>query len=141
MNGSDKTGRTLTPKRRPAWQHRGVTTPPPGQVPGVEPAELPEKLPQGSVLLDVREDDEWQAGHAPEAVHIPMSKLVERLDDIPEADQLYVVCRSGGRSAKVTAYLNANGWDAVNVERGMNGWSAIGRPLVSDESDGEPYVL
>ncbi|WP_245775941.1 rhodanese-like domain-containing protein [Saccharopolyspora flava] len=116
-----------------------MTTPPPGQVPGVEPEELPEKLPEGSVLLDVREDDEWQAGHAPEAVHIPMSKLVERLDDIPEADQVYVVCRSGGRSAKVTAYLNANGWDAVNVERGMNGWSAIGRPLVA--TDGDPYVL
>ncbi|MEB3372019.1 rhodanese-like domain-containing protein [Saccharopolyspora mangrovi] len=118
-----------------------MTTPPPGQVPGVHPEELPEKLPEGSVLLDVREDDEWQAGHAPEAVHIPMSQLVERLDDIPEADQVYVVCRSGGRSAKVTAYLNANGWDAVNVERGMNGWSAIGRSLVSDDADGEPYVL
>ena len=93
------------------------------------------------MLLDVREDDEWQAGHAPEAVHIPMSALIDRLDDIPEADQVYVVCRSGGRSAKVTAYLNANGWDAVNVERGMHGGSSTGRPLVSGEPDGEPYVL
>ncbi|RRO13812.1 rhodanese-like domain-containing protein [Saccharopolyspora rhizosphaerae] len=110
-------------------------------MPGVHPEELPEQLPAGSALLDVREDDEWQAGHAPEAVHIPMSQLVERLDDIPEADQVYVVCRSGGRSAKVTAYLNANGWDAVNLERGMNGWSANGRPMVSGTADGEPYVL
>lgn len=107
----------------------------------MQPEELPEQLPQGSVLLDVREDNEWRVGHAPEAVHVPMSELVQRLDDIPEADQLYVVCRSGGRSAKVAAYLNANGWDAVNVERGMNGWSSIGRPLVSEEADGEPYVL
>ena len=105
------------------------------------PEELPEQLPQGSALLDVREDNEWRAGHAPEAVHVPMSELVQRLDDIPEADHLYVICRSGGRSAKVTAYLNANGWDAVNVDRGMNGWSSIGRPLVSEEADGEPYVL
>ncbi|MFB9570012.1 rhodanese-like domain-containing protein [Saccharopolyspora hordei] len=105
----------------------------------MQPEELPEQLPEGSVLLDVREEDEWRAGHAPDAVHLPMSDLVQRLDEIPEADQLYVICRSGGRSAKVTAYLNANGWDAVNVERGMNGWAAIGRPMVSD--DGEPYVL
>ncbi|WP_425474144.1 rhodanese-like domain-containing protein [Saccharopolyspora dendranthemae] len=118
-----------------------MTTPPPGQVPRVQPEELPENLSSNSVLLDVREDDEWQAGHAPEAVHIPMSKIIDRLDDIPEADQVYVVCRSGGRSAKVTAYLNANGWDAVNVERGMHGWSSIGRPMVSGDSDGEPYVL
>ncbi|WP_374703893.1 rhodanese-like domain-containing protein [Saccharopolyspora kobensis] len=117
-----------------------MTTPVPGhQVPGVQPEDIPAQLPEGSVLLDVREDNEWQAGHAPEAVHLPMSELVERLDEIPEADQVYVICRSGGRSAKVTAYLNANGWDAVNVERGMNGWSAIGRPMVSD--DGEPFVL
>ena len=107
----------------------------------MQPEELPEQLPQGSALLDVREDNEWRVGHAPEAVHVPMSELVQRLDEIPEAEQLYVVCRSGGRSAKVTAYLNANGWDAVNVDRGMNGWSSIGRPLVSEEADGEPYVL
>ncbi|GAA4856247.1 rhodanese-like domain-containing protein [Saccharopolyspora rosea] len=107
----------------------------------MQPEELPTELPDGSVLLDVREHEEWRAGHAPGAVHIPMSEIVQRLDDIPEADQLYVVCRSGGRSAKVTAYLNANGWDAVNVERGMNGWAATGRPLVSDDPSGEPYVL
>lgn len=107
----------------------------------MQPEELPERLPESSALLDVREDNEWQVGHAPEAVHVPMSELVQRLDEVPEADQVYVVCRSGGRSAKVAAYLNANGWDAVNVERGMNGWSAIGRPMVSEEAGSEPYVL
>ncbi|GAA2334055.1 rhodanese-like domain-containing protein [Saccharopolyspora halophila] len=110
-------------------------------MPGVQPEELPERLPENSALLDVRESNEWQVGHAPEAVHIPMSELVQRLDEIPQADQVYVVCRSGGRSAKVAAYLNANGWDAVNVERGMNGWSAIGKPMVSEETGSEPYVL
>lgn len=110
-------------------------------MPGVQPEELPEQLPENSALLDVREDNEWQAGHAPEAVHIPMSELVQRLGEIPQADQVYVVCRSGGRSAKVAAYLNASGWDAVNVERGMNGWSAIGKPMVSEEAGSEPYVL
>lgn len=113
-----------------------------GQVPGAQPEDLPAELPdEGSALVDVREDDEWAAGHAPGAVHIPMSDLPQRLDDLPEADQLYVVCRSGGRSAKVTAYLNANGWDAINVERGMNGWAAAGRPVVNDDPGTEPYVL
>lgn len=111
-----------------------------GQVPGVHPEDLPANLPERS-LLDVREHDEWEAGHAPGAVHIPMSEIPERLDEIPEADRLYVVCRSGGRSSKVTAYLNASGWDAVNVERGMNGWSSSGRPVVSGDPDAEPYVL
>lgn len=112
------------------------------QVPGVPPEELPAELPgAGNALLDVREHDEWAAGHAPGAVHIPMSEIPQRLDDLPEADQLYVVCRSGGRSARVTAYLNANGWDAVNVERGMNGWHTSGRSLVSDDPGTEPYVL
>lgn len=132
----------LTTAPRHSWQHRGVTTPMSGQIPGVQPEELPSELPGGGIaLLDVRESNEWAAGHAPGAVHVPMSEIPQRLDDLPEADQIYVVCRSGGRSGKVTAYLNANGWDAVNVERGMNGWSAIGRQLVSDEHDDEPYVL
>ncbi|MCX2731211.1 rhodanese-like domain-containing protein [Saccharopolyspora sp. NFXS83] len=112
------------------------------QVPGVPPEELPADLPAANfALLDVRENDEWAAGHAPGAVHIPMNEVPQRLDELPEADQVYVVCRSGGRSARVTAYLNANGWDAVNVERGMNGWSAAGRPVVSDEPGAEPFVL
>ncbi|MDP9643402.1 rhodanese-related sulfurtransferase [Actinopolyspora lacussalsi] len=117
-----------------------MTTPMHGRVPEVALEELPTQLPEGA-LLDVRENDEWSAGHAPDAVHIPMNEIPQRLDEIPEADQLYVICRSGGRSSKVTAYLNASGWDAVNVQRGMNGWSALGRPLVSEEPDTEPYVL
>jgi rhodanese-related sulfurtransferase len=113
-----------------------------GQVPGVQPDDLPAEVPgEGTVLLDVREDNEWAAGHAPGAVHIPMSQIPDRLGDIPEAENVYVVCRSGGRSSKVTAYLNANGWDAVNLERGMNGWAAVGRPVVSDDPDAEPFVL
>ena len=107
----------------------------------MQPEELPEQLPEGSALLDVREADEWRAGHAPAAVHVPMTELPQRLEEIPEGDQVYVVCRSGGRSAKVTAYLNANGWDAVNVERGMNGWAAAGRAMVADDSETEPHVL
>ena len=93
-------------------------------------------LPAGAVLLDVREDDEWAAGHAPEATHVSMTTISGRLDEVPEGDPLYVICRSGGRSARVTEFLNQNGWDAVNVVDGMMGWAQQGRPLVAES--GEP---
>jgi rhodanese-related sulfurtransferase len=109
---------------------------PPG-VPTVGIAELPQDL----VLLDVREDDEWAAGHAPGAVHVPMSQLAGRLGEVPSPDaQLYVICRSGGRSARVTAYLNQNGWDAVNVDGGMQAWAAAGRPLTCSGAE-PPQVI
>ncbi len=100
----------------------------PQQVPTVPVAEVPED----AVLLDVREDGEWVSGHAEGATHIPMGDVPARLDEVPEADPLYVVCRSGGRSARVAAWLNQNGYDAVNVGGGMGEWEAAGRPLVSE---------
>jgi rhodanese-related sulfurtransferase len=98
------------------------------------------ELPTDRVLLDVREDDEWAAGHAPDAVHVPMTELAARLDEVPEADPLYVICRSGGRSQRVAQYLNANGWAATNVAGGMSSWAAVGLPMVS-ETDSEPEVI
>jgi rhodanese-related sulfurtransferase len=112
----------------------------PLNVPEVQVAELPEQLPEGVTLLDVREPDEWAAGHAPTAVHIPMGEVAGRLAELPADDDVYVVCRSGGRSARVTAYLNANGWNAVNVSGGMQSWHAAGRPLVGDHA-GDPEVI
>lgn len=103
-----------------------------GQPREIAVADLPETLPDGAVLLDVREDDEWQAGHAPQAVHIPMTQLQQRLSEVPDGDPIYVVCRSGGRSARSAAFLNDNGWDAVNVAGGMSAWAAAGRPLATD---------
>jgi rhodanese-related sulfurtransferase len=111
----------------------------PQQVPSVSVPDLPAELPAGVTLLDVREQDEWTAGHAPEAVHIPMGDLAARLGELPADDEVYVVCRSGGRSARVTAYLNANGWDAKNVDGGMQSWQAAGRPMTA--AAGEPTVI
>ncbi len=99
-----------------------------------------EQVPADAVLLDVREDDEWAAGHAPGAVHVPMTQLAQRLGDIPDGGPLYVICRSGGRSARVTAYLNQQGWDSVNVSGGMGGWARAGRPMEAD-GDGAPQVI
>jgi len=95
--------------------------------------ELPASaLPADAVILDVREPDVWTAGHIETAVHIPMGQVSARLSDLPQGDPLYVTCRGGGRSAKVTQFLRAQGIDALNVAGGMKEWSAAGRPMVSD---------
>ena len=107
--------------------------------PGV-PAVSVAELPPDAALLDVRESDEWTAGHAPGATHLPMSELTGRIDEIPEQDPLYVVCRSGGRSARVVAYLASQGYPAVNVEGGMLSWAAQGRQVVA-EGGAEPQIV
>ena len=112
----------------------------PQTVPSVEVAQLGQALPEGTVLLDVREDDEWAAGHAPGATHIPLGELPGRLAELPEDAGLFVVCRMGGRSARATAWLNANGWDAVNVAGGMQAWAQSGLPL-SAESGADPEII
>ncbi|HEX4251734.1 MAG TPA: rhodanese-like domain-containing protein [Pseudonocardia sp.] len=98
-------------------------------------------LPDGAHPVDVREADEWLAGRAPNAVHIPMSELAGRLDELPEdEDPLYVICRSGGRSGRVVAYLVAQGYPAVNVDGGMQAWERAGLPVVSD-GPGQPEII
>jgi rhodanese-related sulfurtransferase len=85
-------------------------------------------------LLDVRDDDEWQAGHADGAHHVPMMELLARLDEVPADRDVVVVCKVGARSAQVTAYLVAQGWDRVrNLDGGMLAWVGAGRPLVSED--------
>ncbi|MGH3670675.1 MAG: rhodanese-like domain-containing protein [Pseudonocardiaceae bacterium] len=108
-------------------------------VPAVSAADVP----AGVTMLDVREDNEWVAGHAPEAMHVPMGQVTQRLDELSAAfgqGPVHVVCRVGGRSAKVTAYLKQAGWDALNVDGGMRAWAAAGRPMVA-ESGAAPQVV
>ncbi|WP_189929288.1 rhodanese-like domain-containing protein [Streptomyces sulfonofaciens] len=101
------------------------------------------ELADGDFLLDVREDDEWEAGHAERALHIPMSEFVARYGELTEAApqdaKVHVICRSGGRSAQVTMYLTQQGVDAVNVDGGMVSWEASGRPVVDDK--GQPGTV
>ncbi|MES9540733.1 MULTISPECIES: rhodanese-like domain-containing protein [unclassified Actinomadura] len=103
------------------------------------PAVVAAEVPQDGYLLDVREQDEWEAGHAPEAVHIPMSRLGDRAGEIPRDREVYVICRSGARSAQVTVALNQAGWLARNVGDGMHGWARAGRPM-EGTGDGPPFV-
>jgi len=92
-------------------------------------------IPSGYVLLDIREDDEWAAGHAPGALHLPLSQLLGRLGELPNG-RLLVICRSGNRSARLCDWLNRNGYAAWDVGGGMQSWAAAGWKVVRD--DGAP---
>jgi rhodanese-related sulfurtransferase len=105
------------------------------EVPAVDAAAVPD----GAYLLDVREPDEWQAGHIPDAVHIPMGQLSERASEIPRDSDVYVVCRSGARSAQVTVALNNAGWQAKNIDGGMQRWAEVAKPMVSETAN-PPFV-
>lgn len=101
----------------------------------------PQEVPEGAHLIDVREQSEWDAGHAPAAQHLPASSLLENLEQLPEDDAaLYIVCRTGGRSFQVSQWLNANGFEAINVGGGMDQWFESGLPIVAD-GEGEPFIL
>ncbi|WP_371480347.1 rhodanese-like domain-containing protein [Kitasatospora sp. NBC_00315] len=96
-------------------------------------------VPADAALLDVREQDEWDAGHVDGALHIPIGEVVARLGELPE-EKLYVLCRVGGRSAQVVQYLVQQGREAVNVDGGMYAWEAAGRPMVGS-GGGQAFVL
>ncbi len=81
----------------------------------------------GVPLIDVREEDEFAAGHVPGAVNLPMSKLGDLLDQLP-AEPFDVICQAGGRSARVVEALEARGYEATNVEGGTGEWIAAGYP-------------
>ncbi len=103
----------------------------------VQPAEVTEE----AWLLDVREDDEWAAGHIEGATHIPMSVLLGRIAEVPRDTDVVVVCRVGARSAQVTAYLRQQGWTTVrNLDGGVVSWVSAGRPLVCD-TGARPVIL
>lgn len=75
-------------------------------------------------LLDVREDDEWQAGHAGAAHHIPMYEIAGRQDELPDHLPILVICHLGQRSRFVTDALRRAGYAAANIEGGMDAWLA-----------------
>jgi rhodanese-related sulfurtransferase len=90
-------------------------------------------------LVDVREPDEWDAGHITEAVHIPMGLLGQRQDELAQDRTILAVCRSGNRSGQVVDALRKAGYDAENLDGGMQAWAAADLPFVA-EGGGDPRV-
>jgi rhodanese-related sulfurtransferase len=108
-------------------------------VPTVAVTGVPDPLPAGLTVLDVREGFEWDAGHIDGAVHVPLGELSDRLAEVPDGKVL-VVCKVGGRSGQATAWLSQQGLDVVNLDGGMLDWEAAGRAMVS-ESGAPPQVV
>ena len=108
-------------------------------VPMVSVQDLPDPLPDGTSVLDVREHVEWEHGHIDGALHVPMTELTRRLDEVPDG-RTVVVCRVGARSAQVVAYLTQLGHDVVNLDGGMIEWADAGRAMVS-ENGHAPHVV
>lgn len=93
-------------------------------VPAIDAAQAAQRLGAGEecIALDVREADEWEEGHIPGAIWIPLRELPSRLHELPKDREIIAVCHSGGRSARAAKFLIAAGFRAVNLRGGMLAW-------------------
>ena len=124
MNGGGRPSGTVKPMN-----------PEPTSVADLGPEEASRLADAGALLLDVREDDEWEAGRAPGAVHVAMGQVAERIDEIPADRTVVCICRVGGRSAAVANALAGAGYDVRNVAGGMQAWAGLGLPVVDESGD------
>ena len=98
----------------------------------VDPATASRLVDDGTAtLLDVREHDEWAAGHAPGAVHIPLGELDPGA--YTSEHILVVVCRSGARSGRAATALAAAGLPVHNLAGGMTAWQRAGHSVICDD--------
>lgn len=102
-------------------------------VPEIDVHELVTLREQGAIVLDVRNLDEWEEARVPGVALIPLGELQDRVEEVPApaGNPLYVICASGGRSAKAAEYLRARDLDAVNVAGGTRAWVEAGYPTDS----------
>ena len=91
----------------------------------------------GAAVLDVRNPEEYLEKHVPGAVLVPMHELGARLDEVPEARPLYVICARGSRSRSVAEAMRLQlGWNVMNVSAGTEGWADSGRPVAAGPDPG-----
>ncbi len=82
------------------------------------------------VLIDVREQSEYDEGHIPNITLIPLATIPDSLDQIPTDKTVIVTCRSGNRSGQITDFLRQQGYDNVhNMDGGILAWEAAGYPV------------
>ena len=93
------------------------------------PREAADALAAGALALDVREDDEWDAAHIAGALHLRLSELGVRYEELAREVPIVCVCRSGGRSAAAATALAGAGYTTYNLEGGMKAWLADGLPI------------
>jgi rhodanese-related sulfurtransferase len=103
------------------------------------PSITADQLSADVVLLDVREPHEWEAGHVPGALHVPMGDVPARFGELPQGADVVVMCHLGGRSGQVTAWLLDQGYACRNLTGGIVAYAATERPLVSE--NGQPPAI
>jgi len=122
-----------------AWTAAGLPVASSGSVPvsavQVTPVAAEDLINAGAVVIDVREEDEWSAGHAPQALLLPMGQAEARIGEVESDRPAVVVCRTGGRSNTITQLLTTHGINAVNLAGGMRAWEQAGLPVVTDAGD------
>jgi rhodanese-related sulfurtransferase len=96
--------------------------------------ELEGAIAEGKYVVDVREDHEFEAGHVPNAHHIPLSTVSDRIADLPQDEQIWLICQGGVRSMKAADYLLAQGFDVVSVGGGTGAWIAAGKDVSFEAS-------
>ncbi|TIC88304.1 rhodanese-like domain-containing protein [Nocardioides sp. GY 10113] len=107
----------------------------PTPVEDVDPTRALALVGEGALLLDVREDDEWAAGHIPGSVHMRLGDLDPA--KVPSGVRVVAVCRSGNRSRKAATALAAAGVDVVNLAGGVIAWHGAGLDLVAVPGHGQ----
>lgn len=105
-------------------------------VPEIDVEELARRKDGGAFVLDVRQPDEYEAGHVPGAVLVPLDQLEGRLGELPKGAPLLVICKSGGRSAIAVSALAGAGYDATNVAGGTMAWIESGHPVAEGPGAG-----
>ncbi len=103
-------------------------------VPEISVNELANKLLNGAFLIDVRELDEWLTERVPEVPLIPLGEITDRLKEFPKEREVFIICRSGARSATACQFLRSNDVNAINVAGGTLAWIASGEAVVSGPS-------
>lgn len=98
-------------------------------IPEVDIGTLSDELASGAPLFDVRQPDEYEVAHVPGAQLVPLDQVPDRAGEFPTDGEVYVICRSGGRSAKAVEFLRARGVEAVNVAGGTLAWIESGEPV------------
>jgi rhodanese-related sulfurtransferase len=94
------------------------------------PTEVVEFAKTGALMVDVREQQEWDAGHIAGSIHLPLSDLPNRWKELPDADCTVFICRSGGRSMAAAEAFAASGRSGcVNLAGGVQGWVQANLPF------------
>jgi len=100
-----------------------------GGEPEIDVERLAELQAEGVWVLDVRQPDEYEDGHVPGAVNIPVEHLPSRVDELDRDAPVHVICASGNRSSAMADFLTGAGFDAASVAGGTSAWIRAGHPI------------